>query len=85
MAEIRHRFAVDPAGTPSLGVVTFNAQQRTLIESMLRDTGDERIVDALDASTDGLFVKNLENVQGTSATPSCSRRPSARTTRACCR
>jgi len=31
---------------------------------MLRDTGDERIVDALDASTDGLFVKNLENVQG---------------------
>ncbi|GAA0962131.1 DUF4011 domain-containing protein [Frigoribacterium faeni] len=64
VAEIRHRFAVDPAGTPSLGVVTFNAQQRTLIESMLRDTGDERIVDALDASTDGLFVKNLENVQG---------------------
>jgi hypothetical protein len=64
VAEIRHRFSVDRAGTPSLGVVTFNAQQRTLIESMLRDAGDERIIDALDASSDGLFVKNLENVQG---------------------
>jgi hypothetical protein len=64
VAEIRHRFAADPTGTPSIGVVTFNAQQRTLIESMLRDAGDDRIMDALDASTDGLFVKNLENVQG---------------------
>jgi len=64
VAEIRHRFAADPTGTPSIGVVTCNAQQRTLVESMLRDAGDDRIVDALDASTDGLFVKNLENVQG---------------------
>jgi len=64
VAEIRHRFSVHRTITPSLGVVTFNAQQRTLIESMLRDAGDERIIDALDASSDGLFVKNLENVQG---------------------
>ena len=73
--EIIRRFAADPIGTPSIGVVTFNIQQRTLIESMLRDSGDERLIEALDGPADGagrraptahegLFVKNLENVQG---------------------
>jgi hypothetical protein len=62
--EIRLRFAASPDATPSVGIVTFNAQQRTLIESMLRDSGDDRIVEALDSAGDGLFVKNLENVQG---------------------
>ena len=61
VAEIVRRFAGPVA--PSLGVVTFNVQQRTLIENLLRDTGDERLVEALEAP-DGLFVKNLENVQG---------------------
>ncbi|NQX25924.1 DUF4011 domain-containing protein [Microbacteriaceae bacterium VKM Ac-2854] len=61
--EIIARFRASADAVPSLGVVTFNAQQRTLIESLLRDAGDQRIVDALDA-VDGLFVKNLENVQG---------------------
>ncbi|SEB48373.1 Protein of unknown function [Nocardioides exalbidus] len=65
VAEIRRRFALSPDQPPSIGVVTFNAQQRTLIETMLRDAGDERIVEALDGSNgEGLFVKNLENVQG---------------------
>jgi len=64
LEEIRLRFAASPDATPSVGIVTFNAQQRTLIESMLRDSGDDRIVEALDSSGDGLFVKNLENVQG---------------------
>ncbi|KDP92238.1 MULTISPECIES: DUF4011 domain-containing protein [Clavibacter] len=62
--EIRLRFDASPDETPSVGIVTFNAQQRTLIESLLRDSGDDRIVEALDSSGDGLFVKNLENVQG---------------------
>nr|WP_242448444.1 DUF3320 domain-containing protein [Cellulomonas sp. WB94] len=80
--EIRRRFDAQPGRVPSLGVVTFNAQQRTLIESLLRDSGDDRLVEALDgsapdatgadaggatsaaASGEGLFVKNLENVQG---------------------
>jgi hypothetical protein len=44
-------------------VVTFNQQQRAYVEGLLRDAGDQRLVDALDAP-DGLFVKNLENVQG---------------------
>jgi len=80
--EIRRRFDAQPGRVPSLGVVTFNAQQRTLIESLLRDSGDDRLVEALDGSApdttgadagagvamaagdEGLFVKNLENVQG---------------------
>ena len=61
--EIQRRFWASPDEWPSLGVVTFNAQQRTLIETLLRDSGDARISEALDGS-EGLFVKNLENVQG---------------------
>ncbi|MCU1404450.1 MAG: putative helicase [Glaciihabitans sp.] len=66
VAEITQRFAAtaEGAAVPSVGVVTFNAQQRTLIETLLRDLDDERIAEALDAKSDGLFVKNLENVQG---------------------
>ena len=64
--EVRRRFRAAPAGTmPSIGIVTFNMQQRSLIETMIRDTNDPRLIAALDATTgDGLFVKNLENVQG---------------------
>ncbi|MEO3932308.1 DUF3320 domain-containing protein [Micrococcaceae bacterium Sec7.4] len=63
VAEVRRRF---DGGTesPSVGVVTFNLQQRALIESLLRDTEDPRIIKALDEDAEGLFVKNLENVQG---------------------
>ncbi|WP_426989911.1 DUF3320 domain-containing protein [Pseudarthrobacter sp. Y6] len=64
VAEIRRRFDADPAGLPSVGVVTFNLQQRALVEGLLRDTEDPRIVAALDEDSEGLFVKNLENVQG---------------------
>lgn len=63
VADIRRRFAESPAQNPSLGVITFNAQQRDLIDNLLRDAGDDRLVQALD-EPDGLFVKNLENVQG---------------------
>lgn len=62
VGDIARRFAAS-ATPPSLGVVTFNAQQRSLIESLLRDESDDRIAAALD-QRDGLFVKNLENVQG---------------------
>ncbi|MBD8467819.1 DUF3320 domain-containing protein [Plantibacter sp. CFBP 8798] len=61
--EISRRFEASPDETPSLGVITFNAQQRTLIEDLLRDSADPRVALALDEQ-DGLFVKNLENVQG---------------------
>ncbi|WP_073420426.1 DUF4011 domain-containing protein [Geodermatophilus nigrescens] len=65
VAEIRRRFDASPGAVPSIGVVTFNAQQRSYIESLLRDAGDERLTEALDRTDgEGLFVKNLENVQG---------------------
>ncbi|PQM53358.1 DNA helicase [Mycolicibacter virginiensis] len=63
VADIRQRFASSPVAAPSLGVITFNAQQRDFIENLLRDSGDDRLLQALD-EPDGLFVKNLENVQG---------------------
>ncbi|WOP18813.1 DUF4011 domain-containing protein [Raineyella sp. LH-20] len=61
--EIRRRFEASPESLPSLGVVTFNIQQRNLIENLLRDLDDERVTDALE-DPEGVFVKNLENVQG---------------------
>jgi len=63
LEDIRQRFEASPDVAPSLGVITFNAQQRDMIENMLRDNGNERLLQALD-EPDGLFVKNLENVQG---------------------
>jgi hypothetical protein len=70
VAEIRRRFDAVPKWdgmdvVPSIGVVTFNAQQRSYIESLLRDADDDRLAQALDRTDgEGLFVKNLENVQG---------------------
>jgi hypothetical protein len=71
VAEIRRRFDLLPKygegsdAVPSIGVVTFNAQQRAYIEALLRDADDDRLAQALDrADGEGLFVKNLENVQG---------------------
>ena len=67
VTEIRRRFrdTARPGAVPSIGVVTFNAQQRTLIEALLRDLDDDAVTAALDrADGEGLFVKNLENVQG---------------------
>ena len=62
--DIEQRFDASPDRYPSVGVVTFNKEQRDLVESMLRDSNDARIGEALDLPADGLFVKNLENVQG---------------------
>lgn len=63
VADILRRFTESADEVPSLGVITFNAQQRDLVDNLLRDSGDERVIHALDEK-DGLFVKNLENVQG---------------------
>ncbi|MDQ2782485.1 MAG: DUF4011 domain-containing protein, partial [Actinomycetota bacterium] len=61
VAEVLHRWA---AGERSIGVVTFNIQQRGLVEKLLWDSGVEGVAESLAAKADGLFVKNLENVQG---------------------
>ena len=53
---------------PSIGIVTFNEQQRQLIEDMLNVSADARIADVMDPTKMGrgdvLFVKALEQVQG---------------------
>ena len=61
VAEVLRRWQ---ARERSIGVVTFNIQQRALIESMLEESGVDGLAEALAAKRDGLFVKNLENVQG---------------------
>ncbi|WP_123788606.1 DUF3320 domain-containing protein [Phytoactinopolyspora halophila] len=65
VAEIQRRFDASSDAAPSVGVVTFNQQQRAYIEALIRDSDDPRLAEALDGSDEeGLFVKNLENVQG---------------------
>ncbi len=59
--EITRRLSEAP-GT-SIGVVTFNVEQRDLILDLLEASHEPAVADAL-AAEDGLFVKNLENVQG---------------------
>ena len=57
-----------PDGRPSIGIVTFNEQQRVLIEDRLRASDDPRIAAVMDEAVMGptgvLFVKALEQVQG---------------------
>ncbi|HET6546868.1 MAG TPA: AAA domain-containing protein, partial [Solirubrobacter sp.] len=60
--EIRARLATDARA--SIGVVTFNVQQRDLIMDLLEECADPLVAAALAADEDPLFVKNLENVQG---------------------
>ena len=66
VADLKRRFDAAGGGpTPSVGVVTFNQQQRAYIEALLRDDADQRMAEALDdRESEGLFIKNLENVQG---------------------
>lgn len=63
--EICTRLKADPSAQESIGVVTFNVQQRDLILNKLEEREDELLQAAL-AREDGeaIFVKNLENVQG---------------------
>jgi len=53
---------------PSVGIVTFNEQQRQLIEDMLNASADPKIAAVMDpvkmGRGDVLFVKALEQVQG---------------------
>lgn len=53
---------------PSVGIVTFNEQQRQLIEDLLNASADPAVADVMDpvkmGRGDVLFVKALEQVQG---------------------
>lgn len=48
----------------SLGVVTFNVPQRDLVLDLLEECGDPLVTRRLVPGPEGIFVKNLENVQG---------------------
>ncbi|MBN4082606.1 DUF4011 domain-containing protein [Phycisphaeraceae bacterium AH-315-B13] len=61
------RMLMDPSETDSIGIVTFNQAQQTLIEDLLdeqRRTHPEIERHFTDSSGEAVFVKNLENVQG---------------------
>ena len=65
VAEIRSLLDAPGKSQTSIGVVTFNRQQQELILDLLEATQDARILHLLKPDTDnGIFVKNLENVQG---------------------
>ncbi|WP_281425388.1 DUF3320 domain-containing protein [Modestobacter italicus] len=65
VAEVLRRFTAAAPAAPSLGVVTVTAAQRTLIEELLRDSGNERVAAALDRTDgEGLLVKDVDAAQG---------------------
>jgi hypothetical protein len=68
IAEYVRDLANTSAKLPSVGIVTFNEQQRQLIEDLLHASDDPKVADLLDESTMGrgdvLFIKALEQVQG---------------------
>lgn len=64
--ELKRRCHDSELSKLSLGVVTFNISQQTLIEDMLTDAckQDEELERWAFGSEEPVFVKNLENVQG---------------------
>jgi len=66
VAEIRRRYEAPELKDQTIGVVTFNISQQTLIEDLLQEEYQKDAAFDLWANTgeETLFVKNLENVQG---------------------
>lgn len=65
LADITRRLHDPATATQSVGVVTFNIQQRDLILNLLEESPDPIIREHLsNAVAEPIFVKNLENVQG---------------------
>ncbi|RAO27732.1 putative ATP-dependent helicase [Micromonospora saelicesensis] len=65
LADITRRLHDPATATQSVGVVTFNIQQRDLILNLLEESTDPVIREHLSgAVAEPIFVKNLENVQG---------------------
>ncbi|RAO01589.1 putative ATP-dependent helicase [Micromonospora saelicesensis] len=65
LADIIRRLHDPATASQSVGVVTFNIQQRDLILNLLEESTDPIIREQLSgAVAEPIFVKNLENVQG---------------------
>lgn len=65
-AEIRRRYEASDLKDQTIGVITFNISQQTLIEELLQEEyqRDAAFDQWANAGEETLFVKNLENVQG---------------------
>jgi hypothetical protein len=65
VAEISRLLADPRTASRSVGVITFNVQQRDLLLNLVEESTDPRVQAALTRDDgEALFVKNLENVQG---------------------
>jgi hypothetical protein len=65
LAEITRRLHDPATARHSIGVVTFNIQQRDLILNLLEESTDPVVREQLSGTAaEPVFVKNLENVQG---------------------
>jgi SpoU rRNA methylase family enzyme len=66
VAEVIARLENASTANDSLGIVTFNLQQKKLIESLLLDSNNAKLARALETGVGGepVLVKNLEMVQG---------------------
>ena len=66
VAEIKKRYADPEQKKQTIGVVTFNVNQQTLIEDLLQEEyqKDLNFDKWANMGEEPLFVKNLENVQG---------------------
>ena len=66
IAEIRRRLEDPDLRRRSIGVVTFNTNQQSLIEDLLTDLFTEKpdLEELAMSSEEPIFIKNLENVQG---------------------
>ncbi|MDD3417729.1 MAG: DUF3320 domain-containing protein [Lachnospiraceae bacterium] len=64
--EIKRRYKDETLNKDSVGVVTFNISQQTIIEDKLQEefTNDSKFDEWANEREEKLFVKNLENVQG---------------------
>jgi hypothetical protein len=64
--EVISRLESPATANDSIGIVTFNLQQRDLIQTMLLDSSNKTLQTALAEGVGGetIFVKNLESVQG---------------------
>ncbi len=64
--EIKRRYKDETLKNQSIGVVTFNISQQTLVEDMLQEefAKDVEFDKWATTGSETLFVKNLENVQG---------------------
>lgn len=64
--EIRHRLEDPVLSQMSIGVVTFNSNQQSLLEDMLNDmfVKHPKLEKVAQESAEPIFIKNLENVQG---------------------